>query len=187
MDRRAQKRKAHHQRTIAARQNKFIALYTKHNNKRVYDEAEKFYEELDAKYRTKRDLTKTDEFMYKTTGYSVHQMYQINYKARKNQKETPVNIPLMNQGQKEIEVNIPLMNQGDVDIAVMSEKVNEGIMIPDSVYKEVLDEISNDPTMRNIFQDLGQEQPGELDRILDGILPNEKSPLEDELENIVYE
>ena len=137
-----------------------------------------FYEQLDGIYGTKRDLTKTDEFMYKTTGCSVRQMYQMKYKTKKN--PGPKN-------QKEIEVNIPLMNQGDVDIAVMSEKVNEGISIPDSVYNELLDEISKDPTMRNIFGELNQEQPAELDQIFDGILLNERSPLEDELENIVYE
>ena len=198
MDKYAQKRKAHHRRAKAARQHKFIALYTMHKNKDAYDEAKKFYEELDVKYGTKRDLTKTDEFTYKTTGYSVHEMYQINYKTKIRKNQGPKN-------QKEIAVNIPLMNQGDVDIAVMSEKVNEGISIPGSVYKELLDEISNDPTMRNIFGDLNQEQPGELDQVLDGvlsmeesplededrilygILPKEKSPLEDELENIVYE
>ena len=198
MDRRAQKRKAHHLRTQAARQNKFIALYIMQKNKDAYNEAKNFYDQLDAIYGTKRDLTKTNEFMYKTTGYSVHQMYQMKYKTKKNnpgpknQKEIEVNIPLMNQSdvdinQKEIEVNIPLMNQSDVDIAVMSEKVNEGISIPDSVYNELLDEISKDPTMRNIFGELNQEQPAELDQIFDGILLNERSPLEDELENIVYE
>ena len=178
MDRRAQKRKAHHLRSQAARQNKFIALYIMQKNKDVYDEAKNFYDQLDGKYGTKRDLTKTDEFMYNTTGYSVQQMYQVKYKTKKN--SGPKN-------QKEIAVNIPLMNQGDVDIAVMSEKVNEGISIPDSVYNELLDEISKDPTMRNIFGELNQEQPAELDQIFDGILPKEKSPLEDELENIVYE
>ena len=168
MDRRAQKRKAHHLRTQAARQNKFIALYIMQKNKDVYDEAKNFYDQLDDKYGTKRDLTKTDEFMYKTTGYSVHQMYQLKYKTKKNNSRP--------KNQKEIAVNIPLMNQGDVDIAVMSEKVNEGISIPDSVYNELLDEISKDPIMRNIFGELNQQQP-----------PEEKSPLEDELENIVYE
>ena len=180
MDKYAQKRKAHHRRTKEARQYKFIALYTMHKNKDAYDEAKKFYEQLDVKYGTKRDLTKTDEFTYKTTGYTLHETYQINYKTkiRKN---------LELKKQKEIAVNIPLMNQGDVDIAVMSEKVNEGISIPGSVYKELLDEISKDPIMSSIFGDLNQEQPGELDQVLDGVLSMEESPLEDELENIVYE
>ena len=184
MDRRAQKRKAHHLRTQAVRQNKFIALYVMQKNKDVYDEAKNFYHQLDAKYGTKRDLTKTDEFMYSTTGYTVREMYQIKYKTKNQTK--PRQEP--NQpNQKEIAVNIPLMNQSDVDIAVMSEKVNEGISIPDSLYNDLLDEISKDPIMCNIFRELNQEQPAESDQIFDSILPKEKTPLEDELENIVYE
>ena len=181
MNRVEQKKKARHLRSKAARHSKFIAAYVINKNKEIYDEAKKFYDELDKKYPGKRDLTKTDEFVHETTGYTIYQTYQINYQTRKN--------PLSNN-QKDIALNIPLMNKDDVDLAVMSEKVNEEISIPELIYKGLLEEISNDPSMSNIFKDLNQEQTEELGEILeelDGILPEEKLPLEDELENIVYE
>ena len=128
-------------------------------------------------------LTKTDEFVYSTTGYTVRETYQRKYKIKNQTKQSQDN------NEKGIVVNIPLMSQSDVDIAVMEEKVNEDIAIPDSVYNELLDEISKDPIMRNIFNELNWscQQEEESDQILDNILPQEKSPLEDELENIIYE
>ena len=194
MERVVQKRKARHLRSKAARHHKFISLYVMNNNKDVYDEAKKLYDELNMKYPGKRDLTKTDEFMQRTTGYTIHQMYQINQQTKKTPRSGNENgIAVVNKDDVEladIALDIPLMNKDDVELAVIGEKVSNEISIPDFNYNQLVEEISNDQSMSNIFSQLNQKQTEELDEILDeldGILPDEKSQLEEELENIVYE
>ena len=191
MNRIIQKRKARNVRSKEARHDRFIAACVMRKNKEVYAQHKKLYDELDKKYPTKRDLTKTDEFIQETTGYTS--IYQWNLAKLRTKKQGSDN-------QKDMVVEIQLMNKDDVDMAVMTEKVSEELCIPDNIYNNLVAEISKDPTMSAIFNDLNyeqneqneqnEEQQQELSDILDeldDILPPEKSPLEDELENIVYE
>ena len=183
MDRVEQKRKARHIRSKANRHDRFISSYVMSKNKDVYAKAKKLYDELNNKYPTRRDLTKTDEFVQEITGYTSIYQWNLSKLRAKKEKQGPNN-------QRSISLEIPLMSQNDVDITVMSEKVSEEISIPDNIYDDLVIEISNDPTMGTVFNDLNNGQQKDLDEILDeldDILPAEKSPLEDELENIVYE
>ena len=194
MDRVIQKKAARHVRSKAARHDRFIAAYIMKKNKEVYAEAKQLYDDLDKKYPEKRDLTKTDEFLHKTTGYtSFYQMSRAKAKYQV-QKQKPDN-----QKTKGMSLEIPLMDKGDVDIAVMAEKVDESLCIPDHIYNNLLAEISKDPVMSSIFGTINQEQQQseqqqqqqqqEIDEILDeldDILAQESSP-EDELEHLVCE
>ena len=185
MNRVEQKRIARHARSKAARHDRFVSLYVRKKNKEVYQEAEKFYQQLDQKYPTKRDLTITDEFVQSTTEYtSAFQSAQAKYYARKKQKSDTQQV-------KAIALEIPLMNESDVDIAVMNEKVDESLCIPQYIYNDLLTEISKDPAMTAIFNDTCKEQPEEQQELtkildeLDDILPNKSTLLEQELENLV--
>ena len=188
MDRVEQKRNARHVRSKQARHDRFITAYVMKKNKEVYAEVKELYDELDKRYPTKRDLTKTDEFKHEITGYTS--LYKWNIAKLQTRKQESNN-------QKDMSLEIQLMNKDDVDMTVMCEKASEEISIPDNIYNDLVTEISNDPTMSTIFNDLNNEQneqdeqqQQELSDILeelDDILPPEKSPLEDELENIVYE
>ena len=194
MDRVIQKKAARHVRSKAARHDRFIATYIMKKNKEAYAEAKQLYDDLDKKYPEKRDLTKTDEFLHKTTGYtSFYQMSRAKYKVQKQKPN--------NQKIKGMSLEIPLMDKGDVDIVVMAEKVDESLCIPDHIYNNLLAEISKDPVMSSIFGTINQEQlqeqqqseqqqqQQEIDEILDeldDILPKQSS-LEDELEHLVCE
>ena len=185
MNRVEQKRKARQVRSKAARNDRFISLYVMRKHKDVYEQAKKFYQQLDEKYPFKRDLTKTDEFVQETTEYtSAYCSAQAKYQAKKSNS----------QEAKGMTLEITLMNQSDVDIAVMEEKVDQSLAIPEHVYNDLLMEIAKDPVMNSIFNNIDIEQPQEndeqqelnlfLDERVD-ILPNESSPLEQELENLV--
>ena len=152
MDRITQKRVARHTRSINARHDRFISAYIKRKKPEVYAEVKPLYDELDKKYPTKRDLTKTDEFLCQTTGYtSFYQMYRSKYES--SQKPEPNNKKI-----KDISLKIPLMEKGDVDIAIMAEKVDESLRIPEDVYNNLLTEITNDPVMNSIFNSVNIEQ-----------------------------
>ena len=175
MDRVAQKKAAQHVRSKAARHDRFIAAYIMKKNKEAYAEAKQFFDDLDQKYPQKRDLTKTDEFVHKTTGYtSFYTMAQAKYQTKKQEAN--------NDKSKSMALKIQLMDPVDVDIAVMGEKTDESLCIPDHIYNNLLAEISKDPVLTNIFNTVNQEQQQEMDEILgelDDILPK-KSPLEEE-------
>ena len=191
MNRVEQKKAARHIRSKAARRDRFIAAYIMKKNKEAYAEAKQCFDDLDQKYPEKRDLTKTDEFVHKTTEYtSFHKMAQANYQTKK--KETD------NDKTKSMSLKIQLMDAVDVDIAVTSEKTDESLCIPDHIYNNLLAEISQDPVLSNIFNTVSREQQQEqqqqeMDEILaelDDILPDnppERSPLEEELEHLVCE
>ena len=171
MNRAHQKRQARHTRAKQARRDRFISAYIRRKNKEVYGEAEKFYLDLDEKYPNKRDLTITDEFTQQTTNYvSVAQ-------ARIDQKKK-----LVSQGV--INLQIPLWNKADIEIAVMDQKADESLAIPESIYKDLLDEITKDPTLNAIFNGIEQhgEQPEDLNQII-----NESLSLEQELDNLMCE
>ena len=193
MNRVDQKKKARRLRSKAVRHDRFISQYVMKKNKQVYDEAQKEYDELDRRYPDKRDLTKTDEFTYITTGYtSLYQRNMARKKESNNRKTTPHQMPLMckDDNGKAMELQIPLMSRDDVEVA-------NNLSIPDNIYNDVLAEISKDSILSGIYNNMTneqteeqKEQQQEFDDILDEldeILPAERSSLEEELENIIYE
>ena len=112
-----------------------------------------------------------------------------------------------NQTNDTMELNIPLMEKSDVEIAVISQKIDESLLIPEDIYKNLLESITKDPGMNAILNDITthpeqqdpekqqeemteqlhpekqQEEMTELLQELDDILPEitEQSPLEKEL------
>ena len=171
MDRAKQKRQARQVRSKQARRDRFISAYIQRKNKEVYGEAEKFYRDLDEKYPNKRDLTITDEFTQQTTNYVSVAQAKITEKKKLASQEV-------------ITLQIPLMKEADIEIAVMDQKADQSLAIPDSVYKNLLDELSKDPTLNAIFNGIEQhgEKPEDLNQIID-----ESLSLEQELENLMYE
>ena len=154
MDRTTQKRVARHARSINARHDRFISAYIKKKKPEEYAKVKQLYDELNKKYPTKRDLTKTDEFLYETTGYtSFYQMYRAKYESQKLEGNK--------QKINDISLKIPLMEKGDVDIAIMGEKVDESLRIPEDIYNNLLTEITNDPVMNSIFNSINIEQQQE--------------------------
>ena len=108
-----------------------------------------------------------------------------------------------NQTNDTMALKIPLMEKSDVEIAVISQKIDDSLLIPEDIYKNLLESITKDPAMNAILNDITtypeqqdpekqqQEQQrqdiGELMQELDDILPEitEQSPLEKELDDIL--
>ena len=176
MDRVKQKREARHVRSKQARHDRFISAYIRRKSKEVYEQAERFYHQLDKKYPNKRDLTITDEFVQETTNYASAAQAKVKPKKKSD-----------SQGVRSITLEIPLMDKNDVEIVVMDQKADESLTIPDHIYQHLLTEISKDPTMSAIFNSIEQseeqseEQP-ELNQIID-----ESLLLEQEFENLMYQ
>ena len=180
MDRNQQKRNARHLRSKQRRFNQFVSLYVMNKHKNVYDEAKMSYDDLDAKYPDKRDLTKTDEFTYAMTGYTS--AYQARQARKKKQQSNNAKV---------MEIQVNLMSKDDVAVA-------SNLAIPDNVYNDILAEISQDPIMSGILNDTINEQ----DPIMSGTLNNtvneqelqdilppvpDITELEKELNNMIYQ
>ena len=169
-----QKRLARHTRSVNNRHDRFVAAYTRAKHPQVFAEAKQYCEELNKKYSTKRDLTKTDEFLAQTTKYtSYYQMYRERHETKMKKRKPEDTMALQ----------IPLMDQNQVDIVIMGEKADPSLMIPEDVYNSVVKELSEDPATNMIFKEISAEQDQILQELED-ILPQilEQTPLEKELE-----
>ena len=184
MNRVEQKRVARHIRSVNTRHDKFIAAYIKAKYPEPFAEAKAFYEKLNNKYATKRDLTKTDEFLVETTKYSsAYDMYRSRYETKMKEK---------NQQKDTMALEIPLMNQEQVDIAIMEEKVDPSLAIPEDVYQSLVRDLCQDPAMAMFFKEnTEEEQPNQIDeqvnkllQEVEDILPQifDQTELEKELE-----
>ena len=181
MNRVDQKRKARHARSKVNRHDRFISTYVRRKNKDVYEEAERFYQQLDQKYPSKRDLTITDEFFQHTTEYTsaycfAQAKYMAKYKAEKSNS----------QEAKGMVLEIPLMDKTDLDITVMCQKVDQSLCIPEHVYNQLLTEIAKDPVMNSIFNNIDIEQPPENDerQELNSHIDIEQPPENDERQEL---
>ena len=175
-------------RSVQSRHDRLVSAYLKKKYPKEYKEATQYYDQLNKKYPDKRDLTKTDEFLFLSTGYtSFYQKYRAQ-ECQKKKKKTGDD----NQINDTIALKIPLMDKSDVEIAVISEKIDDSLLIPEDMYNNLLSEISKDPWMNAILNDIPtypekqvaeQQQIDQLLDELDDILPQitEQSPLEKEL------
>ena len=186
MNRVQQKRVARHIRSVNTRHDKFIAAYIKANHPEPFAEAKAFYEKLNNKYPTRRDLTKTDDFIAETTKYnSAYDMYRSRYETRMKEKK--------NQQKDTMALEIPLMNKEQVDIVVMGEKVDPSLAIPEDVYQSLVRDLCQDPATAMFFKEnteeeeqpnLTGEQVNKLLQEVEDILPqiSDQTELEKELE-----
>ena len=203
MDRILQKRSARHIRSVKNRHDRFIASYIKANHSEVFAEAKAFYEELNVKHPQRRDLTKTDDFIAKTTKYkSAYEMYRSRYETKSKE----------NQQKDTFTLEIPLMSKKETEITTMYEKADPSLDIPEDVYQSILKDLQQDPVTSMYFKQNTEKEEGQpnsngeqvndlleelnaiLPQVLDqpeyeDILPEipEQTELEKELENIIYE
>ena len=194
MDRVVQKRVARHARSVQSRHDRLVSAYLKKKYPKEYKEASQYYDQLNEKYPDKRDLTKTDEFLFLSTGYtSFYQKYRAQQECQK--KKTGDD----NQINDTMALKIPLMEKSDVEIAVISQKIDDSLLIPEDIYNNLLASITKDPEMNAILNDIAtypeqqvpeqqqqQHQQQQIDELLDeldDILPEitEQTPLEKEL------
>ena len=155
MNRLQQKRVARHIRVVNTRHDKFIAAYIKANYSEPFAEAKAFYEKLNNKYPTRRDLTKTDDFIAETTKYnSAYDMYRSRYETKTKAKK--------NQQKDTMALEIPLMNKEQVDIVVMGEKVDPSIAIPEDVYQGLVTDLCQDPALAMFFKENTEEEQPNL-------------------------
>ena len=203
MNRTAQKRAARHIRSVSARHDRLVTAYLKKKHPKVYEEADQYYETLNLKYPSKRDLTKTAEFLQFSTGHSTFIEY---YRTRvKNQKTKNAHTVEDNMA-----LQIPLMDSEDVGTTKLFEKADEALAIPDDVYNNIVSELVKDPQLYSIFEKTAhqaevsqghqvdettqqpkvshQQQFEEAIEELEDLLPQlfDQTPLEEELSRLTY-
>ena len=120
----------------------------------LYQEAEQLYEQLNERYPEKRDLTKTLEFLNYTTQYfTFTDLYRDRYKKKKatpKEKVTPET-----QTSTEMVLEIPLMSSDDANKTTSrQEDDDQAICIPEDTYNMLVDELTRDPQLYNVFNDM---------------------------------
>ena len=171
--RKNQKRQAQKDLLEKRRNATFIAEYVKRKAPETYAEAENFLKKLRQRYPRKRDYTKTHEFLVDTTDYEDYKHYYNRTKLRRfKQNKTPSTTSVNN-----MVLNIPLMPE-----TVVAENTTVPLQpIPQETYEDLITEITMDPALQAIFnnivsnQDLENEPNDiELDESITGLSPLEK-------------
>ena len=204
MSRLEQKRSARHIRVAKTKHDRFVSAYLKNVYPNQYAEAELQYEKLNRKYPTKRDLTKTTEYLKLSTGYDTFVEYYRAQSAERAQKPEKKNTTQ----EMCISLEIPLMDKHDINVTTLCQKADESLLIPEDVYTDLVTELTKDPELYNIFHNfqdcLEEEQqvipgpvPQEEQQVIPGPVPQEEQqvipgpvPQEEqvkELDEIVHE
>ena len=151
----------------------FIAEYVKRKAPDIYAEAEGFLKTLKQRYPTKRDCTKTHEFMVSTTEYNSYEEY---YRRKKPQcKESSVRKTAFVDN---MSISIPLLPEN-----VVAENVAPLQLVSEEISEEIVREITSDPILRDIFNDFSNLENDidldgiELDPSVTGLSPLEKELL----------
>ena len=155
MDRLAQKRTSRHIRAIKIKHDRVIAQYVKRKHPEAYKDAERIYQMLDKKYPTKRDLTKTTEFLSHTTEYTTFdELYRDTYQKRKT-KQMEKTIP----GTQEIRLEIPLMSANDIGTSRQENGDQQLSLLTQDTYSALLDELRKDPEIMKAFENIMDDIP----------------------------
>ena len=148
--------------SLRNKRDRFISGYIEAKFPQAYDQANKCYDKMDAKYPTKRDLTKTLEFVHITTGCTSLSQYFHKKRAEKSRE---------NHQEKEhgisdsMVLEIPLFNVEDSKKLGSSSQQQEtsehevAMTISDEVYENLLQELRKDPDLYSIFNDMNM--PGD--------------------------
>ena len=196
--------------SLKNRKDRFISAYIEAKFPEAYNEAIKTYEKVDAVYTNKRDLTKTVEFVYLTTGVTSLTQYYQKKKAERVKKQLEKEAPIKDN----MILEIPLFGTKDCiqQQQQQQQETNEAaLIIPDEVYQNLLEELRKDPDLYSILNDMDMpcddsidsagEQPGESnldaqcvdifselnqDPVLQAILSDQQTPLERELSLLNY-
>ena len=151
--------------SLRTRQDRFISGYIRARYPDIYNEVNGYYNELDSKYPEKRDLCKTVEYLYATTGFKSHGEWyhskRKNQMAKQESKKPNEKTTILDN----MELKIPLMsNTHQITKNSPRTEVEETpLVIPDSIYDDLVKELRNDPDLYDIFNDmniddLSQEQ-----------------------------
>ena len=178
--RKSQKRQAQKNLLTKRRDSVFIAEYVKRMDPGTYAKAQSFLEELRQHYPEKRDLTTTHEFLVHTTQYNSYGEY-YNRKRRervnKTNTTTTTTTTVVNTTTSSVntmELNIPLLPEN-----VVAENITVPLqVIPPQTLEDLIKEITTDPILQPIFDDLISTEVLETDESITGL-----SPLEKELMN----
>ena len=192
MDKRKTQRKVS-QKLLAAKSKdaRFIAEYVKRKMPQLYTEADDFLNHLRTLYPDKRDYTKTHEFLVETTGFVDYKEYYNRtklkkYKQKASTTKTTTTTTTTTTTVDNMELNVVLIPE-----QVVKENTTRPFqLLPDETYRELVNQITSDPSLEPIFndmvnsQDLETPHDTEVDQILNGLL--QQTPLEKELEHVVY-
>ena len=187
MDRKTQKKLAQKTLNAKSKHARFIAEYVLRKEPVVYKEANSFYNMLKAKHPNKRDLTKTHEFLVKTTNYVDYRDYYCRKKSKSHKESTITTTTTTTTRTSRVdnlELNIELLTP-----QVVAENTEPFQVIPDDLYQQLVTEIRADPDLQPVLNtmiapqaDDSVEDP-ELNAILDAL---EQTPLEKELDKMGY-
>ena len=187
---------------------KFINEYVKNLHHNIYKDAENLYNTIRQKYPDGvKDLTKTVEFMAVATPDKTVPRYYMSRKTTgtTTEMEMVLRIPLIqhdgeNTGTQA--VTSPPSPQ-DVALPVLPEKVYVAVtsppspqdvalpVLPEKVYQDLLQELQKDSDLMEILNNFplddefsGNDTTMDVNDICESIMPDDMSPLEDELRNV---
>ena len=189
---------------VRTKHNRVIVGYVEHMFPKVYDEAKKFYEQLNVKYPQKRDLRKTNEYAWMKTGLVFPQQTGKNDKQVETVTEKPTpHQPESNDEQVETVTEKPTPHQPEsndeqVETVTGSNNIKDTmkLRIPlmttkDTVKKSIdmstkmeIDEVPmmTEETLQSMIRDL-REDPDLNDIFNDfEMFGNDENILETELE-----
>ena len=171
------------------RDSAFIAEYVKRKAPETYAEAKNFLETLRQQYPDRKDYTKTHEFLTKTTDYEDYKDYYNRKRRRAKQNKTTSTSTTSTSTTStsttvvdNMVLDIPLLQPSDVAQSTLPlEPINP------EIYEQILKEITMDPALNAIFNDVCTNQDPEDDMEFNTIVLDESitglSPLEKELLN----
>ena len=180
--RKSQKRQAREKLLTKRRDSVFIAEYVKRMDPGTYAKAQSFLEKLRQHYPEKRDLTTTHEFLVHTTQYNSYgEYYNRKRRGRINKTNTTTTttttttiVNATTSSVNTVELNIPLLPEN-----VVAENITVPLqVISPQTLEDLIKEITIDPILQPIFDDLISTEVLETDESITGL-----SPLEKELMN----
>ena len=190
MDRKTQKKNAQKLLAAKSRHARFITEYIKRITPELYTEADNFLKSLQALHPGKRDLTKTHEFLVKTTSFTDYRDYYNRTKLKKYKQSsttmrTTTTTTTTTRVDANLELNIPLLPQH-----VVKENTTTPLQpMQDDVYQDLLEQIAADPVLQPIFNDMVAPQDDEtihdpeMEEIFKGL---QQTPLEKEVQHMGY-
>ena len=109
MDKLQKRRELNMRRTMENRRYKFIAEYIKAKHHDIYTEADQVYQTVKDKNPSRKDMTKTVDFLKITTPYTSFPVYYYSRRksAQKNKGNTP---PRQSRNTLNMVLNIPLLS-----------------------------------------------------------------------------
>ena len=119
--------------TSRVRQERIITGYVKHRHREIYDKACAFYQHLDKTYPTKKDLRRTNEYLWLCDGTEkvMRKYYPRNVEKKNGKKEN------------EMVLNIPLLSNDELP-AFQHHTVLESSMQQEPVVVEIIEPTGND-------------------------------------------